>query len=113
MENEENGGLIDKKYFVDQLERFFSHLWLSFYSLSLTLTLGHSKLSWSTLGECGILGDLEQEGKGRDGKRKRTSVSTTTDFVCRYKFACMFSSLVLACMQYACSFFIMICHWHA
>jgi len=24
----------------------------------------------------------------------------------------MFSSLVLACMAYACSFLVMICHWH-
>ena len=33
---------------------------LSFYSLSLSHTLGHSELSWSTLGECGILGCLEK-----------------------------------------------------
>ena len=82
MENEENRGLINKKASEDQLVTFcqFSFGALSLFSLS--HTLGHLEFSWSTLGGCGILGFLEQEGKGRAGKHKRTSGSTTTsDFL--------------------------------
>jgi len=88
-------------------------LGLSFYSLSLSHFLGHLEFSWITLGEYGIPGCLEKEGKGREGKRKSTLGSTSTrSFSCRYRVACMFSSLVFACMAYACGLLVMICHWH-
>jgi len=32
------------------------------------------------LGECGILGFLEKEGKGRARKHKKASTSTTTSY---------------------------------
>jgi len=52
-----------------------------------------------------ILGVLEQDGKGREINHERTMGSeATTDFSCRYQVVCMFSSLVLACMAYACGF---------
>ena len=98
-------GLVSVSFFVSSV------LELSFYSLSLILL--DTQSSWSTLGECGILGCLGKEGKEREGKHKRKLGSTTTmGFSCRYRVACMFSSLVLACMAYACGFLVMICHWH-
>ena len=39
MENDENRGLINKKAYEDQLERFYSYLWLSFYYIYLSLIL--------------------------------------------------------------------------
>ena len=73
MENEENRGLLYKKASEDQLLPFvISFLVLSHYSLSLSYSwilrvfLDHSWRVW-------ILGDLEQEGKGREGKNKQTS----------------------------------------
>ncbi len=71
MENEENRGLINKKVSKDQWERLcqFNFGALSLFSLS--HTLGYLEFSWSTLGGCGILGFLEQEGKGRARKCKR------------------------------------------
>jgi len=84
MENEENRGLINKKAYEDQWERLgqFSFGALSLFSLSLSPTLGYLEFSWSTLGGCGILGFLEQEVKGRTGKSKMASTSTTTlDFL--------------------------------
>ena len=87
-------------------------------SLELSILLSYILLdTYSFLGalleECGTLGILEQEGKGRVGKCKRTSGSTTTmGFSCRYRVACIISSLVLACMTHACGFLLMICHWH-
>ena len=44
----------------------FSFGALSLFSIS--HTLGYLEFSWSTLGECGILGVLEKEGKGRARK---------------------------------------------
>jgi len=78
MENEGNRGLIHKKNSEDQLVTFcqFNFGALSLFSLS--HTLGYLEFSWSTLGGCDILGFLEQEGKGRARKCKRTSRSTTT-----------------------------------
>ena len=111
MENEENKGLIHKKVSEDQLVTFchFSFGALSLFSFFDTLR--DLEFSWSTLRGCGILGFLEQEGKGRVEKHKRASRSTTTlDFSCRYRVACMFSSLVLACMEYACGLLILIYH---
>jgi len=111
MENEENRGLINKKAYEDQYTNFcqFSFEVLSLFSLS--HTLGHLEFSWSTLGKCGILGVLEQEGKGRVGKHKRTSIlAATMSFTCRYRVACTFSSLFLAYMAYACGLLIMIYH---
>ena len=59
--------------------------WSSLIILSLSHTLGYLEFSWSTLGGCGILGFLEQEGKGRARKRKRTLGSATIiELVCRY-----------------------------
>ena len=75
-----------------------SFLELSLYYLSLILLETQSFLR-ELLEECGILRVLEQEGKGRVGKRKRTSGSTTTTgFACRYQVAYMISLLFLACM---------------
>jgi len=54
------------------------HFWSSLIILSLSHILGDLDFSWSTLGGCGILGFLEQEGKGRAGKHERASGSTTT-----------------------------------
>ena len=78
MENKENRGLIDKMASKDQLEKYCSHfLELSHYSLSrsysriLRVFLENSWRGW-------ILGDLDQEGKGRAGKHKHTSESIVT-----------------------------------
>ena len=78
MENEENRGLIHKKASEDQLVTFcqFSVGDLSHYSLSLSHPFGYLEFSWSTLGGCGILRFLEQEGKGKVGKRKKALEST-------------------------------------
>ena len=81
MENEENRGLIHKRASKDQLVTFcqFS-FWSSLITLSFSLTLGYLEFSWSTLGGCGILGFLEQEGKGRAGKCKNSLTSATTSY---------------------------------
>ena len=116
MENEENRGLINKKAFEDQLERFFTKLLinaileLSLFSLSyswiLRVFLEHSWAVWNTW----IFGE---KGKLRVGKHKRTSRSKTTmSFSCKYQVACMISLLVLACMTYTCDFLVMTSHWH-
>ena len=39
------------------------HFWGSLIILTLSHTLGQLNYSWITLGECGIVGDLEREGK--------------------------------------------------
>ena len=81
MENEENRDLINKNrdlFFF--LVEFWSSISILFLSYSWTL-----RVSWRAIGECGILGVLEQEGKGREGKCNRTSESKTTMcFYCRY-----------------------------
>jgi len=70
-----------------------------FISLSLSHTLGYLEFPWSTLGGCGKLGFLEQEGKGRAGKRKKApTLATTSDLPCSYRVAHMISSLVWTCM---------------
>ena len=61
MENEENRGLINKKVSKDQWEGLGQGSLVNSV-LDLSLILGHLDFSWSTLGECGILGVLEQEG---------------------------------------------------
>ena len=59
---------------------------------------------WHTL-------DLEQEGKGKAGKRKITPGSTTTvGLLCRYRVACMFFLLELAYMAHTCGFLVKIYH---
>ena len=51
--------------------------------------------------------------KTKVGMHKRTLESTTTSgFACRYRVACMISSLFLACMTYACGYLVMMYHWH-
>lgn len=61
-------------------------------------TLGYLEFSSSTLGGCGILRFLKQEGKGRIGKHKKALASaTTSDFLavipsCMYDF---FTSLAM------------------
>jgi len=65
------------------------------------------------LKECGILEVLEQEGKGRSRKCKRTlRLATKIGFSYEYLVACMISLLFLACMAYTCGYLVMICHWH-
>ena len=65
MENEENIGLIHKKVSEDNLVRFFQFNFGSLSLFFLSHTPAYLEFSWSTLGGCGILGFLEQEGKGR------------------------------------------------
>ena len=85
MENEENKCIINKKASEDQFMAFVQCSFRPLIILSLSHTLGYLYFSWSTLGECGILGDLEKEGKVRVGNHKRTLGSTTTmGFDCRY-----------------------------
>ena len=114
MNNGENRGLINKKVSEDQwISLVSSVLELSLSLFSLSHTLGHLDFSWRKLGDCGIFGVLEKEGKRRVGKCKRTYGSTTTtSFYCKYRVAFMFSSLVLACMAYECGLLVMIFHWH-
>ena len=84
----------------------------SILSLSLIL-LDNQSCFRELLEECGILGFLEKEDKGRVGKRKRTQgLATTTSFAHRYRVACMFSSLVYPCMAYACGLLFMMVHQH-
>jgi len=62
---------------------------LSLFSLS--HTLGDLEFSRNTLGGYDILGFLEKEGKGREGKCKRSSRSeTTSDFLAGTKFHVFF-----------------------
>jgi hypothetical protein len=115
MENEENRGLINKKASEDQFIAFVSFFG-ALFSLSLSLSLSYSwtlrvflEHSWRSVAYL----DLEQEGKGRAGKHKRTSGSTTTTGFFLQVPSCMYDFLlVLACMAYACGFLVMICHWH-
>ena len=119
MENEENRGLIHKKASKDQLTSFFLSLWtfcqFSLRALSLfspSHSLGYLEFSGRTLGGCGVLGFLEQEGKGRVGKWNKASTSTTTsDFLGRIEFHVWFLHYFLAFMAYACGFLIVICHY--
>ena len=68
-------------------------------SYSLSHALRHLDSSLRTLGGVWNTLDLEKEGKRRARKCKLTSGSTTTSgFYRRYWVACIFSSLVLACM---------------
>ena len=86
MENEDNRNLIHKKASKDQWASLvsvefgqFSFGALSLFSLS--CTLGHFFLG-APLKECGILGFLEQEGKGIAGKHKRAlREAPTLDFI--------------------------------
>ena len=113
MEIEGNRGLIHKKAYEDQYTYFWLvQFWSSLIILSLSYSwilrafLEHSWRVWHTL-------ILEQEVKGRVGKCKRKSrLAVKVGFSCRYQVACMFSSLVLACMTYACGLLVMIYHWH-
>jgi len=111
MENKKNRGVINKKAYEDQWVSLVSSiLELSHYSLSLSYSWT-LEFSWSTLGECGILGVLEKEGKERAGKHKRTSGSVTTlDLACRYRVSFMCSDLVLACIAYTCGLLVMMYH---
>ena len=68
MENEENRGLIHKRAYRDQLVTFSQFIFGALSLFCLSLNLRYLQISWSTLGGCGILGFLEQEGKGREGK---------------------------------------------
>jgi len=70
MENEENRGLIHQKDSEDQYTEFcqFNFGALSLFSLS--HTLGYLEFSWSTLGECGMLGFLSNKAKeGQESAR--------------------------------------------
>ena len=80
MENEENRGLIDKKAYEDNIVTFFQFSFGTLSLFSLSHTLGDLEFSWSTLGGCGILGFLDQEGKGRARKNKRASGSIVTSY---------------------------------
>jgi len=72
---------------IKRIPRISGQSWsvLTFFQFSvgsLSHALGYIQFSWSTLGGCGILGFLEQEVKGRAGKCKEASASTTTsDFL--------------------------------
>jgi len=115
MENEENRGLIHKKAYEDQLVTFsqfyvgalpFS-LSLSFsYSWILRVFLEHSWRVWHTW----ILGERRQR-KSRKVK-EGININNYIKFACRYRVACMISSLVWTCMAYACGFLVIICQWH-
>ena len=63
MENEENRGLINTKASEDQFMAFVQCSFVSLIILSLYHTLGNLDFSWSTLGECGILGLWNKKGK--------------------------------------------------
>ena len=107
MENEENKCLIHKNAQEDQLVTFFQFSFgaLSLLSLSLSHTLGYLEFSWSTLGGCGILGFLEQEGKGRARKHKRASTSAaTSDYL--QVLSCMYYFFTSLCMHGACMCFL-------
>ena len=55
-------------------------------------------------------------GARRKRKRRKSQegigIKSYIKFSCKYRVACMISSLVLACMAYACGFLVVICHWH-
>ena len=76
-----------------------SFLELSIFSLSLSDTLGHLEYSWSTLGECGILGDLEQEGKDQVGKNKirKLQHDSLQVLICMYDFLAKFGMNGIEC----------------
>jgi len=89
----------------------FSFGALSLFSLS--HTLGHLEFLGALLEECGILGVLDQEGKGKARNHNMTSRSIATmSFFYKFQVACIFSSLVLVCMEHACGFLVIIYHWH-
>ena len=117
MENEENRGFIDTNAFEDQLASFLSGLFnvtlcpLSFGDLSLfsiSLTLRHLELSWSTLA-------LDQERKRRKEerriKKRRAGSNNYNRIICRYQFPCVGSFLYLEYMVlHVCSWFSLF-HW--
>lgn len=63
MENKENGGLIDKKAYEEQLERFFGRFWWSSLLFSLSHTLGHLEFLGALLVECDIHGIRRKKAK--------------------------------------------------
>ena len=88
----------------------FSFRALSLFSLSyswrLKVFLEHS---WR-VSHTWILGARRQR-KSRKAQ-EGIEISSYNSFFCKYRVACMFSSLVLACMAHACGFLVVICHWH-
>ena len=80
------------------------HFWSSLIILSLSYSC-IPRVSLEQSWRVWILGDLEQEGKERVGKCKQSlGSSATSGFDCRYRVACMFSSIVLEHLVYACGF---------
>ena len=94
MENEENRGLINKKAYEDQWVGW-SVQDLANLALELSHTLGHFKISWSTL-------ELEQERQRRQEEAKikqgNAGSSNYNNILYRYRFACVFSLLDLTWM---------------
>ena len=75
----------------------FPHIFgaLSLFSLSLSLTLGHLDFSWSAL----VLDQERQESKNKEEASKEEHESSNYSRILgRYRFACVFSLLYLACM---------------
>ena len=114
MVNEENRGLVHKKASQDQLVTFcqFSVGTLSLFSLSLSYSwrlrvfLEKSWRVWHTW----IFGARRQR-KSRK-VQEGIGINNYIGFSCKYRVACMLSSLVLACMAHACGFLVMIYYWH-
>ena len=73
----------------------FGALSLFYLSLSLSLSLGHLDFSWNTFAL-----DQERKRKQEEGRRKqgRARSSSYNKILYKYRFACVFSLLDLACM---------------
>ena len=76
---------------------------LSHYSLS--HTLGYLEFSGRNLGGRGVLGFLEQEGKGRVGKHRRVSTLVATSY-CLQVPNCMYDSFTSFGMHGTCMWFL-------
>ena len=105
--NEENRGPINKKAYEDQWARLgqFSFGALS-YSWLLRVFLEHSWRVWHTW----ILGARRQRKNMKE--QEGININNYIRFSCRHRVVCMIYSLVLACMEHACGFLVVIYHWH-
>ena len=88
--------------------QFWSYLFIISLSYSWTLIffLEHSWRVWHNW----ILGSRRKRKSMK--VQEGINISNYIRFSCKYRVECMISSLVLACMAYACGLLVMIYHWH-
>ena len=88
------------------VETWLVEWWPLFHTLGDRFFLENSWRVWHTW----ILG-ARRKGKSRKAL-KGIRINNYIRFVCRYRVSCMFPSLALVCMAYACGLLVVTCHWH-